>query len=47
MDKNNINDRESRVLDFINVNYIWLILIAIVVLLALVGYIADKQGYSR
>ena len=35
------------VLDFINVNYIWLILIAIVVLLALVGYIADKQGFGN
>lgn len=35
------------VLEFINMNYIWLIIIAVVILLALVGYIADKQGFSN
>lgn len=35
------------VLEFINMNYIWLIIIDVVILLALVGYIADKQGFSN
>lgn len=35
------------VLEFINMNYIWLIIIAVVILLALVGYIADKQGFGN
>ena len=35
------------VLEFINMNYIWLIIIAVIILLALVGYIADKQGFSN
>lgn len=34
------------VLEFIRVNYIWLLIIAVIILFALVGYIADKQGFT-
>ena len=34
-------------LDFINSNYIWLIIIAVVLLLALIGYIAEKNGFGK
>ena len=34
-------------LDFVNANYIWLIVIAIIILLAIIGYIAEKQGFGR
>lgn len=33
-------------LQFINNNYIWLIIIAVVILFALIGYIADKNGFN-
>ena len=33
-------------LEFINNNYIWLIIIFIILLLALIGYIAEKQGFK-
>lgn len=34
------------VLEFIRVNYIWLLVIAVIILFALVGYIAEKQGFT-
>lgn len=34
-------------LNFINANYIWLVVIAIIILLALIGYIAEKQGFGK
>ena len=30
-------------LDFINANYIWIIIIVVIILLAIVGFIADKK----
>lgn len=34
-------------LEFINANYIWLIIVAAVILFALIGYIADKHGFNN
>lgn len=34
-------------LSFINANYIWIVIIAIIILLALIGYIAEKQGFGK
>lgn len=35
------------VLNFINDNYIWIIIIALVLLMALIGYIAEQQGFGN
>lgn len=35
------------VLDFISVNYIWLLIIAVIILLAILGYIAEQNGFTE
>ncbi|MBE6159716.1 MAG: hypothetical protein E7157_01560 [Lactobacillales bacterium] len=34
------------VLEFVRVNYVWLLIIAVIILFAIVGYIAEKQGFT-
>lgn len=35
------------VLEFISDNYFWIILIAVILLMALIGYIAEQQGFGN
>lgn len=35
------------ILDFISDNYFWIILIVVILLMALIGYIAEKQGFGK